>query len=148
MNHTKFNQVQPSDAINKWIDTLFNTTLSDAIGMDYSVSNPAVNVTEEDAKYNLQLAAPGLTKQDFNIRIENDHLIISVERKNEKEESVPGRFTRREFNYSAFKKSFQLDDKINRQGITAAYENGILNVTLPKKDVTQEKSSSHVIEIS
>ncbi len=148
MNHTKFNQAQPSDTVSKWIDTLFNTTLSDAIGMDYSVSNPAVNVTEEDAKYTLQLAAPGLTKPDFNIRIENDHLIISVEKKNEKEESVPGRFTRREFNYSAFKKSFQLDDKINRQGITAAYENGILHVTLPKKDVTQEKSSSHVIEIS
>ncbi|MBK9982335.1 MAG: Hsp20/alpha crystallin family protein [Saprospiraceae bacterium] len=92
MNHTKFNQMQPSDTISKWIDTLFNTTLSDAIGMDYSASNPAVNVTEEDAKYNLQLAAPGLTKQDFNIRIENDHLIISVEKKNEKDESVPGRF--------------------------------------------------------
>ena len=148
MNHTKFNQAQPSDAIGKWIDTLFNTTLSDAIGMDYSASNPAVNVTEDDTKYNLHLAAPGLTKQDFNIRVENDHLIISVEKKNEKEESVPGRFTRREFNYSAFKKSFQLDDKINRQGIIAAYENGILNVTLPKKVVTQEKSPSQVIEIS
>lgn len=148
MNHTKFNSVQPSDAIGKWIDTLFNTTLSDAIGADYSVSNPSINITEDDSKYNLHLAAPGLTKQDFNIHIENDNLIISVEKKNEKEESLQGRFTRREFNYSAFKKSFQLDDKINRQKITAAYENGVLNLTLPKKEVTQEKSSSQVIEIS
>ncbi|HZV70424.1 MAG TPA: Hsp20/alpha crystallin family protein [Saprospiraceae bacterium] len=148
MNHTKFNPVQPSDAIGKWIDTLFNTTLSDAIGMDYAVSNPSVNITEDDAKFNLQLAAPGLTKQDFNIRVENDHLVISVEKKNESEETVPGRFTRREFNYSSFKKSFHLDDKINREGINAAYENGILNLTLPKKNITEEKSSSKVIEIS
>jgi HSP20 family protein len=148
MNHTKFNQTQPSDAIGKWIDTLFNTTLSDAIGMDHAASNPSVNITEDDAKYSLQLAAPGLTKQDFNLRVENDHLIISVEKKNEKEETSPGRFTRREFNYSSFKKSFRLDDKINREGISAAYENGILNLTLPKKDVTEERSSSKVIEIS
>ena len=148
MNHSKFNQIQPSDAIGKWIDTLFNTTLSDAIGMDYSASNPAVNVTEDDSKFNLHLAAPGLTKQDFNIRVENDHLIISVEKKTESEETVPGRFTRREFNYSSFKKSFRLDDKINREGISAAYDNGILNLTLPKKNVTEEKSSSKVIEIS
>ncbi|MEO6132041.1 MAG: Hsp20/alpha crystallin family protein [Saprospiraceae bacterium] len=148
MNHTKFNHPQPSEAIGKWIDTLFNTTLSDAMGMDNSASNPSVNITEDESKYNLHLAAPGLTKQDFNIRVENDHLIISVEKKNEKEENVTGKFTRREFNYSAFKKSFRLDDKINREGITAAYENGILNITLPKKEVSMEKPNSHVIEIS
>ena len=148
MSHTKFNQTQPSEAIGKWIDTLFNTTLSDVIGMDNSASSPSVNITENDTQFSLHLAAPGLTKQDFNIRVENDHLVISVEKKNESEETVPGRFTRREFNYSSFKKSFHLDDKINREGIAAAYDNGILNLTLPKKNVTEEKSSSKVIEIS
>jgi HSP20 family protein len=126
MSHTKFNQVQPSEAISKWIDTLFNTTLSDAIGMDNSTSSPSVNVTENDSQYSLHLAAPGLTKQDFNIRVENDNLVISVEKKEEKEENVSDKYTRREFNYSAFKRSFRLDDKINRQGISASYDNGVL----------------------
>jgi len=148
MNHTKFNQAQPSDAIGKWIDTLFNTTLSDVIGMDHAVSSPSVNITENDSQYSLHLAAPGLTKQDFNIRIENDHLIISVEKKEEKEAYVPGRYTRREFNYGAFKRSFHLENKINREGISAAYEDGVLKINLPKKDVTLEKPASHVIEIS
>ncbi len=148
MNHTKFNQAQPSEAIGKWIDTLFNTTLSDVIGVDYSSSSPSVNITEVDSGYMLHLAAPGLTKQDFNIRVENDNLVISVEKKEEKDENVPGRFTRREFNYSAFRKSFSLDDKIDRQGISAAYENGVLKINLPKKNVSPDKPDSQVIEIS
>ena len=148
MNHTKFNQIQPSQALGKWIDTLFNTTLSDAIGMDYANASPSVNITESDSAFTLQLAAPGLNKKDFNIRIENDQLVISVEKEDVKEENLAGRYTRREFNYSAFKKSFHLENKINRDGITAVYEDGVLNVHLPKKEVTIEKPGSHVIEIS
>ena len=148
MNHTKFNQVQPSDAIGKWIDTLFNTTLSDVIGMDHASSSPAINITEDDKQFSLHLAAPGLTKQDFNIEVENDQLVISVEKKEEKEENVSGKYTRREFNYGAFRKSFRLEDKINREGISASYENGVLKINLPKKEVTPDKPASHVIEIS
>jgi HSP20 family protein len=145
--NTKFNQVQPADAIGKWIDTLFNTTLSDVIGVDYSTSSPSVNITEDDAKFSLHLAAPGLVKEDFNIKVENDFLVISAEKKEEKDENVQGKYTRREFNYGAFKKSFRLDENINREGITAAYENGVLKINLPKKEVTPEKPSSKVIEI-
>jgi HSP20 family protein len=147
MSHTKFNQTQPSEAIGKWIDTLFNTTLSDVIGMDNSASSPSVNITENDTQFSLHLAAPGLTKQDFNIRVENDNLVISVEKKEEKVENVSDKYTRREFNYNGFKRSFRLDDKINRQGISAAYDNGVLKVNLPKKQVTPDKATSHVIEI-
>jgi HSP20 family protein len=147
MTYSKFNQVQPSASINKWIDTLFNTTLADAMGTDFTVSSPAVNVVEEDAHYNMHLAAPGLEKKDFNIRIENDYLVISAEKKTEMEETVKPKFTRREFNYTSFKRSFQLDDQINREGITAAYENGVLNITLPKKDAMWKKPSATTIEI-
>ena len=147
MNNHKFNQVQPADAIGKWIDTLFNTTLSDAIGMDYSSTSPSVNITEDESKFSLHLAAPGLTKQDFNINIENDNLVITAEKKEENAEGEPGKYTRREFNYSAFRKSFRLDDTINREKISASYENGVLMITLPKKEVTIEKPNSKVIEI-
>lgn len=148
MNRTKFNQVQPSEALGKWIDTLFNTTLSDVMGTDHAVSSPSVNITETESQFSLHLAAPGLTKQDFNIRVENDNLVISAEKKEEKEENVPGRYTRREFNYGAFRKSFSLDDKVNREKISASYEDGVLKVNLPKKELTPDKPGSHVIEIS
>jgi HSP20 family protein len=133
MTYSKFNQVAPSGSLNKWIDTLFNTTLADAIGTDFTTSSPSVNVIEHDKHFNMQLAAPGLEKKDFNIRVENDYLVISAENKSESEETVKPNFTRREFNYASFKRSFQLDDNINREGITATYENGVLHITLPKK---------------
>ncbi len=147
MNVTKFNPAQPSDSLGKWIDTLFNTTLADVLGSDNTVSSPSVNVVDHDSHYLLHLAAPGLTKQDFNISVEQDHLVISSEKKSEKEETE-GRFTRREFSYGTFKRSFHLDDKINREDITASYEDGVLKLTLPKKEESAKKSSSKTIEIS
>ena len=148
MTYSKFNQVPASASINKWIDTLFNTTLADAMGTDFTVSTPSVNIVEHDNQFVMQLAAPGLEKSDFNINIENDYLVISTEKKTEKEETgKDGKFTRREFNYKSFKRSFQLDNNINREGITAAYQNGVLNITLPKKEESAKKPSTTTIEI-
>jgi HSP20 family protein len=148
MTYSKFHPVPASASINKWIDTLFNTTLADAMGSDFTISSPSVNIVEHDASYIMQLAAPGLQKSDFNIRIENDYLVISTEKKTEKEETGnDGKFTRREFNYTSFKRSFQLDDNINREGISASYENGVLHITLPKKEANWKKQSATTIEI-
>jgi HSP20 family protein len=147
MNIAKFNHAHPSESISKWIDTLFNTSLADVIGTDSMLSSPSVNITENESQFVLHLAAPGLTKQDFNISIENDHLVISAEKKSEKEESKEGKFTRREFNYASFKRTFPLDDMINREGITAAYEDGVLKMTLPKKEESARKQISQTIEI-
>ncbi|HQW02030.1 MAG TPA: Hsp20/alpha crystallin family protein [Saprospiraceae bacterium] len=148
MTYSKFNAAAPSTSLNKWIDTLFNTTLADAMGTDFTNSSPSVNIVEHDAHFTMQLAAPGLQKSDFNINIENDYLVISAEKKTEKEETGnEGKFTRREFNYSSFKRSFQLDENINREGIAASYENGVLNITLPKKEETWKKPGTTTIEI-
>ncbi len=148
MTYSKFNAAAPSTSINKWIDTLFNTTLADAMGTDFTNSAPSVNIVEHDAHYTMQLAAPGLQKSDFSINIENDYLVISAEKKTEKEETgTEGKFTRREFNYSSFKRSFQLDENINREGIAASYENGVLSITLPKKEETWKKPGTTTIEI-
>ncbi len=132
--------MQPSEAISKWVDSLINTTLSDVMGSDYSASSPAVNISENESHFILQLAAPGLTKQDINVNIENDHLVISAEKNIETE----GRITRREFNYGSFKRSFRLDNKINRDGIVATYQDGVLKLTLPKKAETAIKASSTI----
>lgn len=147
MTHNKWNPTHPSQALGKWIDNLFNTTLADVIGSDYAVSQPSVNITEHENHFLMELAAPGLEKTDFALQVENDHLIVSAEKKTEKEESEKGKFTRREFNYNAFKRSFFLDDQINREGISAAYENGVLRITLPKKEETWKKPSATTIEI-
>lgn len=148
MTYSKFQPVPPSASINKWIDTLFNTTLADAMGSDFTFSSPSVNIVENDDHFNMQLAAPGLEKSDFAISIENDHLVISAEKKMEKEETdKQGKFTRREFNFNSFKRSFQLDEVINREGISASYENGVLSITLPKKEETWKKPSATTIEI-
>jgi HSP20 family protein len=147
MHYSKFHPGGPNASIDKWINTLFNTTLADAMGSDFTISSPSVNIVEHDGSYEMRLAAPGLEKSDFNIQIENDYLVISAEKKLEKEETGKSKFTRREFNYSSFKRSFQLDDRINREGISATYENGVLNVTLPKKDESWKKPSATTIEI-
>ena len=148
MTYSKFNAAAPSTSLNKWIDTLFNTTLADAMGTDFTNSSPSVNIVEHDAHFTMQLAAPGLQKSDFNINIENDYLVISAEKQTEKEETGnQGKFTRREFNYSSFKRSFQLDENINREGIAASYENGVLSITLPKKEETWKKTGTTTIEI-
>jgi len=147
MYNAKFNPTQPAQSLGKWMDTLFNTTLADVIGNDYSITHPSVNVIENETNFQMELAAPGLEKSDFNIHVENDNLVISVEKKSEKEETEKGKFTRREFNFSAFKRSFHLDEKINREGISATYENGVLRITLPKKDETWKKPDATKIEI-
>lgn len=147
MKLAKFNSVQPSDSIGKWIDSFFNTSLSDVIGADHTITSPSVNISENESQFSLQLAAPGLTKQDFNISIEEDQLVISAEKKSEKEETE-GRFTRREFSYGSFRRSFHLDDSINREGISAAYEDGVLKLTLPKKEEAARKQATKTIEIN
>ncbi len=147
MSNSRFHPVNPSASLGKWIDNLFTSTLADVMGADFTNSSPSVNVVEHDGHFTMELAAPGLEKKDFNIQIENDYLVISAEKKVEKEDTSNSKYNRREFNYSSFKRSFQLDDTINLEGITASYDNGLLKITLPKKDETWKKPSSTTIEI-
>ena len=148
MNFSKFHPSPAPMSLNKWIVNIFINSVAYAIGSDFTINAPSVNIVEHDHQFEMQLAAPGLEKGDFNIRIENDYLVISAEKKSEKEQTDnQGKFTRREFNYSTFKRSFQLDDIINREAINAAYENGVLKLTLPKKEESWKKPSATTIEI-
>lgn len=96
---------------------------------------PAVNIKETDTSYVVELAAPGKRKEDFNIELEDNVLTISTEAKSENEEKDnEGKYTRREFSYSSFKRAFTLPDTVNDFEINANYENGVLHITLPKKE--------------
>lgn len=106
---------------------------------------PAVNIKETDTNFGIELAAPGKKKEDFNIEIDHNVLTISSENKSEKEETE-GKYTRREFSYSSFRRAFTLPETVNTENINAIYENGVLNVSLPKREEALPKPK-RVIEI-
>jgi HSP20 family protein len=105
-------------------------------GLDYDNSwmrrVPSANVLESDNDFIIELAAPGLVKDDFKVNIENDQIIISSEKENEEVEEKEN-YTRKEFNYHAFSRSFMLPDLVDTDKIKAKYENGLLRIALPKK---------------
>jgi len=94
---------------------------------------PAVNVTENEKNYLISVAAPGLQKKDFRIEVDGNMLTISAENEERKEEKE-GRFTRQEYNYTSFARSFSLPEDVNRDAIEARYDNGELHLTLPRKE--------------
>ena len=100
---------------------------------------PAVNINETDKVYELELAAPGLKKSDFKVNIDRNVLTVSTEMKEEKEEKEKN-FTRKEFSYHAFSRSFTLPESINQEKIDARYTDGVLKLVLPKKDEVIPKS--------
>lgn len=106
---------------------------------------PAVNIKETDTSFGIELAAPGKTKEDFNIEIDHNVLTISSEEKTEKEETQ-GKYTSKEFNYSSFRRAFTLPETVNTDSINATYENGVLHVALPKKEEALPKPK-RLIEI-
>lgn len=110
-------------------------------------SFPAVNVFEDESAYKIELAAPGLKKEDFKINVHENVLTISAEQKMESEETQnSGKYTRKEFNYSSFKRSFTLPKTIDGEKIVASYNEGILGLSLPKKEEAKPKEP-RLIEI-
>ena len=110
-------------------------------------NTPAVNVKETDDDFTVELAAPGLIKEDFNIELDNDLLIISSEKEVRNESEEEGKYTRKEFNYMSFKRSFTLPETANTEKIEASYENGVLLILLPKKEEAKVQPK-RLIEIS
>jgi len=94
---------------------------------------PAVNIVENKDDYKVSLAVPGMKKEDFNIDVEGNMLTISSEKEENKEEKEE-RFTRKEYSYSSFSRSFTLPDEVNKEKIEAKYEDGVLKLILPKRE--------------
>lgn len=95
---------------------------------------PSVNVKETEKEYEMEVAAPGFDKSNFKVELDNDTLVVSAERENnEEEKNKKGDYTRREFNYESFSRSFQLPERmVEKDKISAKYQNGILHVVIPK----------------
>lgn len=122
-----------------WLtDFVDNNRFFDADWMKRLQEIPAVNVKEKDKEFEIELAAPGLKKDDFKITVENGILTIKAEREEEKEIKEDN-FTRREFSYENFTRSFTLPESVNEEKVDAQYENGILQLKIAKKQIVVEK---------
>ncbi|RUT73452.1 Hsp20/alpha crystallin family protein [Ancylomarina longa] len=130
-------------------DNFFSRDWMDWTNSNYSSLNttlPAINVRENKKEFVIELAAPGMSKEDFKINLENDQLSISSQKKEEKE-TKDAHYSRKEFSYQSFQRSFQLPmNKVDSKSIVANYKNGILFVQLPKKEKVIT-NASRVIEI-
>ncbi|MES2565569.1 MAG: Hsp20/alpha crystallin family protein [Bacteroidota bacterium] len=104
------------------------------------ISVPAVNIKENETAYELEMAAPGMEKTDFKIELVKDTLVVSAHKENKVEEKTDdGKYSRKEFSYHSFSRSFNLPpDLVQDDTISATYKDGILQITVPKKDSSKE----------
>ena len=114
------------------LDEFLNTDITKFMGVDLTVSNPRVNVSESANDFVIELAAPGLEKSDFDLNVEEGRLKIKVEKT--VEDDKDRKFLRREFNYNTFTRSFTLPETVDANDISAKYEGGVLSITLGKKE--------------
>ncbi len=139
---------------NIWFPSIFDElftpglfeTPSHYAGVGFNV--PAVNIKENETSFEITLAAPGKKKEDFNIELEENILTISSEKTEKKsEENKDEKYTRKEFSYASFKRSFTLPETIDEENIAASYDHGVLAIRIPKKEEVLE-DTKRFIEIS
>lgn len=131
---------------NSWMPEVFNDFFSNDFMTRANATAPAINVKESDREYTVELAAPGLKKEDFNVNIDRDgNLHIHMESKNEsKEEDKKSHYLRREFSYSKFEQTLLLPDDVDKDGIEAKVNDGVLTVSLPKLEKVAEKTVKQI----
>lgn len=129
------------------VNSFFNKDLMDELfAPSYQGSAPAVNVLETSEGFRIEVAAPGLQKSDFKLNLDHNRLTISAE-KEKKGEETNEKYTRREFSYSSFQRTFTLPTTVDGEKINATYVDGVLNVELPKREEAKVKPS-RTIEIA
>lgn len=134
-----------------WLPSIFNDFFGNEWVDKSNGTAPAVNILETEDDFKIEVAAPGMTKEDFKVNLNEDNeLVISMEKKSENREEDKkhkGTFLRREFSYSQFQQSLILPDTVEKENITARVENGVLTVEIPKKKQTEQAPAARQIEI-
>jgi HSP20 family protein len=129
----------------EWLPLFFNDFFKDDWKVGTSATVPAINVKESEHAFTVEVAAAGMTKDDFTVQIDDDNdLVISMEKKTEQNENQDARYLRREFTYSKFRQTMVLPDNVNKEKIEAKVEHGILTVQLPKyteKEIQKKQRS-------
>jgi HSP20 family protein len=138
---------------NGWLPEIFNDFFDNTWMPKANATAPAINVSESEKNYTVELAAPGMKKEDFSIEINEDNdLVVKMEKKEEhndeqKEPKENVRYLRREFAYSKYQQTLILPEDVDKTKIEAKVENGVLTVTLPKVVVKEEPKASRQIKI-
>ncbi|MVN23062.1 Hsp20/alpha crystallin family protein [Mucilaginibacter arboris] len=141
----KFNNDKRNNSLLPGFNDVFESILNDTFFSDRMVTRvPAVNISESAENYHIELAAPGLKKQDFKINVDDNVLNISVEQQKENTENNR-KYNKREYSYSSFVRSFTLPELADHNRIEAAYEDGVLKIDLAKKE--EAKTVSRQIDI-
>ena len=133
-----------------WIPSIFNDFFDNDWMVKANATAPAINVIESDKDYKVEVAAPGMTKEDFNIHLSEDNeLVIFMEKKNETKEEDKGnkKYLRREFSYSKFQQALILPDDVEKDKINANVTDGVLTIELPKRTPEEKAKINRVIEI-
>ena len=140
----------PAKRNQAWIPSVFGDLFDDfAVMPAKQFASPAVNIKETEKAFEIEIAAPGMTKDDFKIRVDNDEeLVIALEKKHEdKEEHKGENYLRREFSYTSYHQAFTLPDNVNIEAIKANMTNGVLGIVLPKKNPEKQVPASRQIAI-
>ena len=134
---------------NNWIPSIFNDFFADPwVPSKIAGTAPAINVSEDNKEYKVEVAAPGMTKDDFKINVANDELVISMEKKaDSKDEDKDKKYLRREFSYSKFEQHLTLPDNVERDNISAGMNDGVLTIDIPKMTEEEKAQEMHYIEI-
>lgn len=137
-----------------WIPSIFNDFFDNDWMAKANATAPAINVLETENEYKVELAAPGMTKEDFNVHIDEDNnLVISMEKKTEtknednKDSKKESRYLRREFSYSKFQQTMILPDDVDKEKISARVENGVLSIELPKYTEQEKEKAKKFIDV-
>lgn len=136
-SRNRFNTVQAFPPVNKFFHDLANSSASDVADREFVASRPSANVIEFDDRFELQIAAPGVSKKDIGIEVKEGTLLISATPQEGKNENV--KYRKYEFDYSSFNRSFKLGKLVEIDGIEANMKNGVLNIKLPKRDKSADK---------
>jgi len=151
MNFIRFNRPVPANPLTSVIDEFFTKGLSELSGQSFSFNRPSVNIIENEDNFEVQLAAPGLKKEDFEIKVDKDQLLVKVapaqaseetkaeDKQGEENKEEGPQYRRREFNYGSFTRSFHLPETIETEAINASYTDGVLKITLNKKEEAKPK---------
>lgn len=142
---TNRNSNQNFPTVSNWLEDIFNRDLPSVFTSNFNtgITLPKVNIRENGEAFMVEMAVPGLKKSDFHINLDNEILSISTETKEESEHKEEN-YTRREFGYSSFKRTFNLPESVNDEKINANYENGILSILLPKKEEAKQKPARSI----
>lgn len=133
-----------------WLPNIFNDIFDNDWIEKVNTTSPSINVIEKPNEYQVQIAAPGMTKDDFKVSLDEEgNLVVAMEKKAEKEEKKEEtHYLRREFSYSQFTQAMVLPEDVDKEKIEAHVENGVLDVTLPKLSPVEVKKQTKQIAIN